>query len=147
MNDFSINAQSINMKMIKLKSSLLVGLCLISMLFAGWTKSSLKDITKPYLGEYECKTATMDGKDCLKQFDYIRLEIKPDGTFTLNFCKKNKGKDVLKGSYQYESETSSILFKIGKKKGIQRRFPLKNGILYIIVPFGGKTLSMTFRQK
>ena len=135
------------MKMIKLKSSLVIGLCVLSMLLVGWVKNGLKDITKPYLGQYECKLATLDGINCLKQFDYIRLEIKQDGTFVLNFCEKTKGKDVIKGAYEYERETSSILFKIGKNQGYQRRFPIKNGVLYIVVPFGGKTLSMTFVQK
>ena len=64
------------MKKQVLKSSLLAGFCTLMLLFSGWREGKLTDVTKPYLGEYECKQATLGEKDCLKKFDYIRLELK-----------------------------------------------------------------------
>ena len=136
-----------NMKTIKLKSSMLAGLCALCLLLAGWVQGGIKDIVKPYVGEYECKQATLGGMDCLDEFDYIKLELQRNGKFTLRFCEKSGKKNTIEGTYEYDDKTKSIIFKLDSALGGQRKFPVKDGILYITVPFGVCTLSMQFLQK
>ena len=141
------DAQIKRMRNVKIKSSLLSGLCVLCLLFAGWIKGGLKDIAKPYVGEYECKKAMMNRVDCLEKFDYIRLELKHDGTYALNFCEKSKEKSAINGTYEYDDKTHTMIFKIGAGQGYQRKFPIKDGKIFIVVPFADKTLAMEFQQK
>ena len=59
-----------------MKSFILAGVLSLMSLFPNMQESTLKDIAKPYLGEYECKSAQLGEKDCLEQFSYVRLELK-----------------------------------------------------------------------
>ena len=38
--------------------------------------SSLYSLTKPYIGVYECESATLEGKDILSRFKIVTLELK-----------------------------------------------------------------------
>ena len=47
--------------------------------------STLPDLSKPYAGMYECTELTLGGEDALGRFDFVRLELKGDETFALNY--------------------------------------------------------------
>ena len=135
------------MKKQVLKSSLLSGICSIMMMFAGWREGKLTDITKPYLGEYECKQAVLGEKDCLEKFDYIRLELSEDGQFKISYREANSKKQTIKGTYEYDDEKQSIQLKMGVGGIIHRSFPLREGVIYITIPFKMKSLILQFEQK
>jgi len=134
------------MKTIKLKSSLLAGIVALFLLFSG-KGSSLKDITKPYLGEYECTNATFNGEDYLDRFSYIRLLLEGDETYSLLFCEKGNERQQVKGNYTYDEKEKTITFSIEENSFLKRKFKLENGILNIVLPIGNKILLMQFEQK
>ena len=51
-----------------MKSFILGALLSCMTLFPSVKDSTLKDITKPYIGEYECKSARLGDKDYLEDF-------------------------------------------------------------------------------
>ena len=117
------------------------------LLFSGWREGKLTDVTKPYLGEYECKQATLGEKDCLKKFDYIRLELKVDGKFVLSYRENDGKKQAIKGTYEYDSKNECVQLKMGGGGIIHRNFPLKEGVIYITIPFKMKSIALQFEQK
>lgn len=135
------------MKKYVLKSSLCAGI--VSLLFAlAPVNGSLKDITKPYLGEYECKSATLGKKELLDDFSYIRLELKADETFSLYYAFKGGEKKEATGRYQYDKEKKSITL-VGEGLGnreFKKSFPLDKGKILITFTIGGKMLIMEFEQ-
>ena len=132
------------MKM-KLKSSILAGLCTLSMLVGN---SSLKDIAKPYLGEYECNQAIYGDKTYLEDFEYIKIELRSDNTYILTSKDKKTGKKMqMEGEYSYDEKRKEITFQLGNKEFIKRKFTLKDGVLLMVTTIGSKVLQMEFRQK
>jgi hypothetical protein len=107
--------------------------------------SDLKDITKPYLGEYLCKSAQLGAKDCLEGFSYIRLELKDQETFILHYKEKQGEKKEVKGKYVYNKESGCLQF-VDKSGVFKREFPLNNGVLTISFSIGEKNLIMQSEQ-
>ena len=131
------------MKKVKLKTSIFSVLsCLL--LFFPAPKTELKDIAKPYLGVYECQQVRLSNRDLADCFSYIRLELNDDGTFLLRYAKKEGKERVEKGSYTYDKESQTLRL---KGKGIEREFPLKDGVITMHIVFGRKNLIMQFKQK
>ncbi|MBQ7948139.1 MAG: hypothetical protein IJ284_00100 [Clostridia bacterium] len=129
-----------------LKSPMLVGLLSLMACFPSLKKDTLKDITKPYLGVYECTEARWNEEDCLNRFSYIHLELKGDGTFILYYCEKDGEKRKETGRYHYDKEKSALTL-MGRTGMIKREFPLKEGVLTVNIAFGGDNLNMQFEQK
>ncbi len=130
-----------------IKTAILTLLCSMSMLFSGWKDNSLKDITKPYLGEYECTQALFGGEDYLNKLEYVNLTLEKENNFILTFSEKGKEKQTLKGLYEYNKDRETIILKSEDKDFFKREFPLKKGIIYITVGIGEKTLFLQFKQK
>jgi hypothetical protein len=121
--------------------------CLVTMLFSGWKNNSLKEITKPYLGEYACTQAMFGGEDFLNGFEYITLALEKDNNFTLTFCEKEKTKQIHKGKFSYNEKKQTIALKGAKKMGFQKEYPIKNGEIFITIGMGKLSLALKFEQK
>lgn len=135
------------MKRNLLKSSLLASLAALSFSFSSLKEGSLTDITKPYLGGYECKSARLGDKEYLDDFSYITLELKKDETFTLYYCPKTGKKGEETGSYRYDEKTETLTLSMGKNNELKRQIPIKDGEFCVTVPLGTKTLILQFEQK
>ena len=131
----------------RIKSSILSGILTLFLSVSLFGKSSLKEITKPYLGVYECTQAQLNNVDCLDRFSYINLELKSDNEFTLYYCEKNGEGKQESGKYQYDANKQKLTLTGGVGGFFKREFPLKEGILTITIPLGEKTLSFKFEQK
>lgn len=129
-----------------MKSFILAGILSLMSLFPNMQESTLKDIAKPYLGEYECKSAQLGEKDCLEQFSYVRLELKGEGNFILYYKEKEGKKKECAGKYVYEKE-KGVLMLMDKNGIFKREFPLNEGILTISLPIGERNLILKFEQK
>lgn len=129
----------------KVKSGLLCGLMALTMTFSGCGSSSLKEITNPHCGIYECTQAKLNDKDYLALFSYIHLELKEDGAFILHYRACDGMPQEKTGAYVYDREKGSFL--IVGKESFQREFSLKEGRLTISVPIGAQLLTLTFEQK
>lgn len=134
------------MKKHVLKSSLLAGLLSLLTLLTP-IKSELKDITSPHLGFYECENATLSGEDLLDKFDHVRLELKADENFVLYYATKDGKENKETGKYSYDRKKEEIRLSAGERNGVKRTFPLKDGVIFVTLRIGGKTLRMQFKQK
>ncbi|MBO5737579.1 MAG: hypothetical protein J6S04_07195 [Clostridia bacterium] len=130
--------------MIKLKSSIAAGLVALLLSCAGGVKGELKDIAKPHLGMYECTEARMGDREYLDRFSYIHLELKADETFVLYYCEKDGKKRTQEGRYRYDKEKEVVTLLGG---GVEREFPLSEGVLTITFSLGGHTVQLKFEQK
>ena len=137
------------MKTIKLKSSILAGACALLTLFPALSANngSLKEITKPYLGVYECKNAQLGEQDLLAEFSYLHLELKDGGEFILYCAEKNGNKIKTRGKYAYDEKTQMLTMQFIDGKCFKREFPLKKGKLVVSLPVGEKNLQLVFEQK
>ncbi len=136
-----------SMKKTTLKSSLLVGIFTLAFCFPACGKATLPEITKPYVGEYECKSATLGEKEYLDEFSFVRLELRPDDTFTLSYASKDGKKGEETGKYAYDFEKESITFVGMGDYAIERTFPIKNGQIDVTFAIGRQTLHIRFAQK
>lgn len=134
------------MKMLRIKSPVLVGLCALCMACAP-IKSELKDISQTHLGFYECENATLSGDGLMDKFDYVRLELKADETFVLFYRKTGEKEKKQFGTYSYDREKGEICLGKGENNAFKRTFPLQDGVMHVTVRLGGKTLQMQFKQK
>ena len=105
-----------------MKTVIFTLLCTMSMLFSSWKDNSLKDITKPYLGEYECQTATLGTTDYTAYFQDIRLELKSDETFLLHYCEKGGKKRTEQGKYTYDRKKGTVTLQGGAGGFLKREF-------------------------
>ncbi len=115
--------------------------------FGSLKNQTLPDMSKPYLGEYECKQATFSGRDYLQDFDFIRLELKKDESFILSFTEKAGKKHEVEGKYHYDKKKQTICFTIDEAEGFKREFPFQKGKMDINLSIAGKTLLLRFEQK
>lgn len=129
-----------------MKSFILGCLLSLSTFLSGVKESTLDDIAKPYLGEYECKKAQIGSLDCLKRFSYIRLELKDEENFTLHYKEKGEKKKQFNGKYAYDKEKGTLTL-IEEKGRFEREFPLSDGRLTVSLPVGEKMLVLQFEQK
>ena len=135
------------MKKTVLKSSLLAGVVSLLFSFSVLKSGSLTDITKPYLGEYECQRAIFDGKDYAQEFSYIRLTFSADNTFTLSYKTKEGLCGSEKGEYSYDEEKEEVTLFTQGRHSFKRTFPLVKGNIYMSLRLGDKTLQVQFGQK
>ena len=133
------------MKTNKLKSSLLSGIISLLFIFPCLKTQSLKEIARPYLGEYVCQSATLGGKDLLQNANWMLL-LKADGHFLL-VCKGKNETRREEGEYHYHFETQTISFEHAQFGGAQREFPLRNGKICISVPLRRQMLRLVFVHK
>ncbi len=130
-----------------IKSSILAGIASLLFSFSALKVGSLTDITKPYLGEYECKTAMYGKKDLFEHFTNIVLELREDNTFALRFEDMKGKKREEKGTYEYDKEKNVFRFKLRGKREIKRDFVLEKGIVSGALKLGRRTLYLQFEQK
>ncbi len=130
-----------------IKSSILAGIASLLFSFSALKVGSLTDITKPYLGEYECKSATYGKKDLLEKISCVVIELREDNTFVLRYKdKKGKQKEET-GEYTYDSENKTVRFKKHGICEIKRDLTLEKGNLYGTMKMGWNTVTIHFEQK
>ena len=108
--------------------------------------STLPDLSKPYVGIYECERAMLGGEDMTEKFDYIRLELSYGGEFELTYRAQDGNEGGFSGTYEASAEKGEIT--LNAQSGILRKsftFPMENGSILIDLPFGGKLLHAEFR--
>ena len=135
------------LKTVKMKTSLCSVIACLLFCFPSIKSGSIKDITKPYLGEYQCQSATLGEQDYMQNFAYIKIELLPDNTFNLHYKAKDGRQGAQSGTYAYDEEKKSITFSLGGKEEWKRCFPLDKGTLTLTFPVGTQTFCMQFQRK
>ncbi len=123
---------------------MLVSIATLLFTFGDMKTGSLTQMTKPYLGTYECQRAYYGSADVLESFSHIKLELKDKENYVLSFCEKDGRKQERTGKYVYDEKSKTLT--LYAEKGIKRAFPLENGVLTVDVPILGKTLYLQFKQ-
>lgn len=107
--------------------------------------SSLKDITRPYAGEYTCRTLTYGGEDYLDRFETCVLSLKEDGSFALRFVTRDGAEGSCGGRYEYSEKTGEMTFTVrAGMREITRSFFYEDGSLHAAVNVKGKLLFAKF---
>ena len=130
-----------------MKTFILANIALLLFPFSAVKNSALPDITKPYLGEYECKMAKLGEMDLTEEFDSVVLELCKDGAFSIRTKDKLGIMHTQSGKYEYDREKGIVTFTFGKENERSCRFPIEKGKIYITFPFGLKTVRLVFEQK
>ncbi len=76
-------------------------------------EGSIKDITKPYIAQYECVEAKLGDKDLLEEYDYIRIILVNNEKMQLVFKQKGEEKQIIDGSYALDLSTRELEGEIG----------------------------------
>lgn len=76
-------------------------------------EGSIKDITKPYIAQYECVEAKLGDKDLLEEYDYIRIILVNNEKMQLVFKQKGEEKQIIDGSYTLDLSTRELEGEIG----------------------------------
>ncbi|MBQ7924488.1 MAG: hypothetical protein IJ329_04190 [Clostridia bacterium] len=135
------------MKKRSIRSSIFAGIASLLFSFSALQTSTLTDITKPYLGEYECITAEYGKKNLLSDFSDIVLDLRKDNTFVLRYEDKHGEKHEESGTYEYDTKKDTFRFTFNGKAEIKRDFPLEKGEISVVLKLGWRTLSLRFQQK
>ena len=134
------------MKKYWIRTPLLAGLATLLLALPIGKQDGLKEIVKPYLGEYECVEAKLNSMDYLERFSSVSLELRKDGEFILYYQESGAKKHKIRGQYRYDAKKESIVFS-SARGAFQREFPLKQGVLTISFPVHGDIVVLKFTQK
>ena len=111
-------------------------------------KDSLKEIAKPYLGVYECEWLYFGGDNKKDAFEYLRIELKSKGELLVSYKLKKGEKGEVPLSYEYDFKEKTLrVFGQWQLLKIDRKFPLKNGELSVVMNLFGKLVNVKFSRK
>ena len=101
--------------------------------------SSLEEITKPYLGVYECKSLYFGGEDKKDIFQYFRIELKSNGELLLSYKLKRGQVNQIPLNYEYDfaEKTLWVRGQWGVLKA-DKKFPVKKGEINVAMNIFGK---------
>jgi len=129
----------------KLKTILIFPiLTLILLLFPACdaaVNGSVKSLTHPYIGEYECVEGKLGEADLLEKYDYIKFNILDDKTFEMIYKQKE-------GNYSVNEETREITGEIGIfGYKFRESIKIEKGKFTITKNIMGKPLIIKFKMK
>jgi len=107
---------------------------------------TLKDLSRPYLGTYDCEYIRMGSEDLLKKFDYVTAELKPEGIFKIEFKDLRGVKGLYRGHYVFDESDGTI--KIDESifgKRVTKSFSAENGEIIANLLYGDKLLAIKFK--
>lgn len=107
--------------------------------------STLADVSKPYVGMYECELIQLGSEDYTERFEYLRLELKYGGDAVLSYKEKEGGSASYRASYSADPEAGEIT--LSAQIGLSKKsytFPFKKGKIYVDYPMQGKLLHAVF---
>ena len=119
-----------------------------ALIFAGCDiseMSSLKDISRPYAGEYKCRKLQLGSEDVLEQFEYVKLNLAYGGAFILYWRDLNGGENAYEGEYKLSVENSTVtLSSEAGGKDVTYVFPYTEGKVTMELLFNEKLLYAEF---
>ena len=131
-----------------IKSSIQVGALTLFLSANGWTTDGkLTEISRPYLGTYECEYLCVGDENKLESFDYIRIELLADGELKLSYREKEKDRKSISLAYDYDEESKTLI--VSQNKGIiksDKKLFLENGEINLSFALGKYTISAKFKK-
>ena len=109
---------------------------------------SLKSITRPYIAQYECTSATFGEDNLLEKYDYIEIVLVNKNDMEILYKPKNSKQRVIETTYSFNTETSELTASIGI---LGYRFKdtvkIENGKFTVKQTIARKQLIMNFQMK
>lgn len=107
--------------------------------------SSLRDVSRPYVGEYKCKKLQLGGEDYSGDFEFITLALTYDGAFKLKYADVNGGEGAYQGTYKISEEQKTVtLSSPSRGKEETYVFLYEKGKIVMTLPMGEKLLYAEF---
>lgn len=132
------------MKIFRVVATVLFGICALTGCDLERT-SSLKDISRPYVGEYKCKKLQIGGEEELSRFESVKLELTYDGKFCLTYEDTQGGEGAYAGKYTLSEENASLAMTSDEGGKAQTYvFPYENGKVEMRLLFREKLLYAVF---
>ena len=120
--------------------------CLFALCGCAVEPSSLPDISRPYVGMYECEELSMGGEDMMEKFEFVRLELGYGGEFRLVYRTASGNEGGYSGTYKMTDKDITLTV----ERGILHRsftFPVVEGGILIDYNLQGKLLHAKFKMK
>lgn len=115
---------------------------------AGDKGGSLKSITKPYIGEYECSSARFGETDLLEKYDFITISLLDDTKMEVSFKPKGGKKKSFEGEYDVNAETREFTGEVGiLGVKFKESTKIENGKFTITKLIFSMPLIMNFKMK
>lgn len=107
--------------------------------------TTLSEISRPYVGEYECKTLRLGAEDMTVRFESVKLNLKYDGEFILSYKGKSANKGEWSGRYRVSPDGDEITLSVKESaRTVERTFPIDKGTIIVDWNFAGKLLHAEF---
>lgn len=110
--------------------------------------TTLPEISKPYVGVYECEELYFGGEEWLGRFDFLELSLERYGEYVLRFREKGGRSGETKGKYSYSIADSTLTLEanvFGETK--RRTFSVEKGVVGLTFPLGEKVFLAKFKMR
>ena len=115
---------------------------------ASGTSGSLKSLTKPYIGEYECIEARLGETNLLEKYEFITISLLDDKKMEISFKPKNGKKKTFDGAYEVNNETREFTGEVGiLGVNFREATKIENGKFTITKLIFSMPLIMNFKMK
>ncbi|MDE5943020.1 MAG: hypothetical protein K2H30_02290 [Clostridia bacterium] len=109
---------------------------------------SLKTITRPYIAQYECTSATLGSENLLEKFDYIEVNLADKKELEVIFKLKGGDRKIITTTYEFDTETRELSADIGIfGYRFKQTTKIENGRFTVTKAIGLKQLIMKFQLK
>ncbi len=109
--------------------------------------STLADVSKPYLGVYECEKLRLGELNVLKDFEYLRISLGYGGACALSYRTASGREEELFGTYVADMVRPEITFTYSaNQNSVAKTYRLEDGAIYVRENLGGVLLYGEFRR-
>ncbi len=109
---------------------------------------SLKSITRPYIAQYECTSATYGGDNLLEKYDYIEIILVNKNDMEIVYKPKYARQRVIETTYSLDTETRELTAEIGiLGYKFKETVKIEHGKFTITKAIANKQLIMNFQMK
>ena len=107
---------------------------------------TLKEISTPYVGFYQCKTLRIGSKDFADMLN-ARLEVRGDGTLSLVWRSLFGVEQTMQFPYEYDEKSQAFFLTVPDGKGEKRvRMSYEKGSITLSETLSGKAFFVEFLQ-
>ena len=107
---------------------------------------TLKEISTPYVGYYQCKTLRIGGKDYADEAN-ARMEVRSDGTLSIFWRSPFGAEQTVQFPYEYDEKEQAFYLTVPNGKGERRmRLPYEKGSIILSENLSGRAFYIEFTQ-
>lgn len=105
--------------------------------------SSLREVSRPYAGEYKCTRLQLGGENLLDRYEYLKLNLGYGGNYRLFYRATDGNEGGFEGKYlMKEDQITFFSEEGGEEKSFV--FPYRKGAVEMLLTFREKPLLAEF---